>query len=331
MGGISSEHDVSMHSGAGILKQLNRKKFNPFPLIISKSNQWIWPKNREDYVSGHEELVAVCQDPDSKWNCVSFPLFDTFPKADVFFIGLHGEGGEDGKLQSFLELAGQKYTGSKPMGSALAMDKCKSKEIFTAHGIPTAPYEIRLPSQYPFNLTEIIEKLGLPLVAKVSNGGSSLGVEICQDLESVENFCKSWVDKAPAILFEKYIKGPEATCGYLKNYKALIPTEIVPQQDNFFNYEAKYQENRSLEITPARFPEEVLEQLQMLAEKCHQALSLDIYSRSDFIMSENGPLVLEVNNLPGFTPNSLLPKCALGAGLEYPNLLEHIIFESLKS
>jgi D-alanine-D-alanine ligase len=333
MGGTSTEHDISMESGSMILKQLDSKRFRGFPILISTRNQWTWPKNLSESQAGYSkaELKDKLENSGNDWFKAEFPCFPQFPECDIFFIGLHGEGGEDGKLQGFLDLCGMPYTGSGCLGSALAMDKIKSKEIFLKSGVPTPRYRvIDARADLRMEAQNLETEFGLPLVLKHPQGGSSLAMAIPQAPEELEPNLKDLSRDTDFILVEEYIRGREGTCGYIENFMPLSTTEIIPMQDGFFNYEAKYNSERTQEITPGNFTPKLTKEMQRLAEECHKLLGLSVYSRTDFIIKDEELYVLEVNSLPGFTSASLLPQEAEAAGLNYRDLLTKIIEESLR-
>ncbi len=341
MGGISPEHPVSLVSGTGMLKNLDPEKYIGFPILISKENIWIWPKvdfenleasksdlaNALALVDNAEKASACIQNPPSHWHQVRFPDFKVYPHCDIMLIGLHGIGGEDGRLQGFFELMGQKYTGSGSLGSALAMDKITAKRIYQAAGIPTANYRVLEKNEFDSDLEK---EFGFPIVVKSPQGGSSIGMGIAKNAQELKELLATLGKDADRLLVEQFIQGREGTCGVLAGVKPLAPSEIRPLQDGFFNFEAKYKPGRTEEITPAEFPPEINVEIQKLALRCHQVLQLSVYSRTDFIYSNDQLFVLETNNLPGFTPTSLLPQAAAHAGLSYQALLTQVIEESLK-
>lgn len=336
MGGISPEHPVSLVSGAGMLRNLDPDRYKGFPILVSKDNVWIWPGlsvgSGSDGcfgVDSPEKAAAYLASPPTGWNSARFPGFQVFPRCDIMLIGLHGVGGEDGRLQGFLELAGQPYTGSGSLGSALAMDKITAKRIYQAAGIPTARYRVLNRSEYAGARPELEREFGYPMVVKNPLGGSSIGMGIARSAGEMEALVASLGADSPRLLVEEFIKGREATCGVLAHFPPLAPTEIRPIQDGFFNFEAKYKPGRTEEITPAGFPPDILAEMQSIAARCHDALQLSVYSRTDFIYANDKLFVLETNNLPGFTPTSLLPQAAAHAGLSYGGLLTKVIEESL--
>lgn len=354
MGGISPEHPVSLASGVGILAQLDRERFEGFPVLISRDNVWIWPAGPSRFpeamtVAQAEAWLAA---PPEGWNRAPFTpdVPDArpgdmllFPQADVFFLALHGVGGEDGTLQEFLEEVGQPFTGSGSLGSKTAMNKIRSKELYRAHGIPTAPWIVVSPREEVSAAADRVEnELGLPVVVKHPTGGSSIGVAVAKTRGDLERALADIGRDAPEILVEAFIPGREATCGVLEGFPVpMPPTEIRPRTGSFFSFEEKYAKNGAEEITPAEFPPEVNAEMQRLAAAAQAALGLSVYSRTDFIWIgpstspgtgvQGGMLnALETNNLPGFTPTSILPQQAATVGLSYRDLVTHVIEQSLK-
>lgn len=250
--------------------------------------------------------------------------------ADCVFLGLHGADGEDGKIQATLDLLGVPYTGSGPLGSAMAMDKVTSKKIMAFSGIPTAPWrEYHLDG---CSCEEIISETELPCVVKTVNGGSSIGVYICDSAEQLNEALACCAEIYPHIIIEKKITGREFTVPVLDG-KALSAIEIVPPESGKFDYVAKYQSGSegAREICPADITSDEQELLGSLALRFHNALGLAVYSRTDFILDGNGKAwCLETNTLPGMTPNSLIPKAAALEGLDYAHLCEKIVLLSLK-
>lgn len=364
MGGISPEHPVSLVSGTGMLKNLDPDRYIGFPILISKDNVWCWPDLTPPSLGDSPVLAATSMIlggafgvesaemaesyiamPPKGWLTARFPDFEVFPRCDIMLIGLHGVGGEDGRLQGFFELAGQLYTGSSSLGSALAMDKITSKRIYQAAGIPTGRYRVLAREEYAGAPASLEKEFGYPMVIKSPQGGSSIGMGIARNSAELESLLVSLGADSYRLLVEEFIQGREGTCGVIAQFPPLPPTEIRPIQDGYFNFEAKYKPGRAEEITPAGFPPDVIAEMQSIAARCHEALQLSVYSRTDFIYapergqdgadasagtgsSGKGLFVLETNNLPGFTPTSLLPQAAAHAGLSYSALLTKVIEES---
>ncbi|MEO7424312.1 MAG: D-alanine--D-alanine ligase [Fibrobacteria bacterium] len=351
MGGISPEHPVSLVSGTGMLRNLDPHRYRGFPILISKDNVWSWPDQSGSGalpaagphgtygVDSAETASAIMASPPAGWLSARFPDFRVFPRCDLMLIGLHGVGGEDGRLQGFFELAGQAYTGSSSLGSALAMDKITAKRIYQSAGIPTARYRVLSRDDFgeagkaAATRAALEKEFGYPIVIKNPLGGSSIGIGIARSAPDLDAILAKLGAESGRLLAEEFIQGREGTCGVLDHFAALAPTEIRPIQDSFFNFEAKYKPGRTEEITPAGFPADIIAQMQAIAARCHDALQLAVYSRTDFIYAPDadGPgrlFVLETNNLPGFTPTSLLPQAAAYAGLSYAGLLTKVIEES---
>ena len=250
--------------------------------------------------------------------------------ADCVFLGLHGEDGEDGKIQATLDLLGIPYTGSGPLGSAMAMEKTTGKIIMEHAGVPTPPW-----AEYTYSEADIpavMKKISLPCAVKVTTGGSSIGVALPETEEELEKALHDMLKYGNHILVERKISGREFTVPVLDG-KALNPIEIIPPEGTSFDYVAKYQSGSegAREICPADITDGERELLQSLALKFHNALGLKVYSRTDFILDREGKAwCLEVNTLPGMTPNSLIPRAAKLEGLDYAHLCEKIIELSLE-
>ena len=301
MGGSSSEREVSLSSGKAVIKNLNPDKY----VVSSYDPNTDLPR-----------LAAEAKD------------------LDVALIMIHGRGGEDGTLQGMLDLLGLPYQGSGVLGSALAMDKTIAKELYRAAGMPVAD-DVIVRKNEPDPVGHILEVLGLPVVVKPDCGGSSCGVSIVQEPDGLQKALEQAFALDESVLIEKYLKGRELTCGVLGNQElqALPLVEIIPNQDKyqFFNYEAKYQPGATNEICPARVDEQITAQVQALACQAHRVLRLKGYSRTDFILTEQGLNVLETNTIPGMTETSLLPQEAAAAGLEFPALLDRLIELALEA
>ena len=251
--------------------------------------------------------------------------------ADCVFLGLHGRDGEDGKIQALLELIGVPYTGSGPLASAIAMDKDMAKRILKAAGVRTPVWQVHSIPAAPEAMLHLAENLPVPCVVKIYDGGSSLGVKFptCHDemLEALQEIARY----GSRVLVEEKISGREMTVPVLDG-RALSPIEVIPP-DGEFDYVAKYQsgEKGAREICPADLTEEEEKNLRTAAEQVHAVLGLRVCSRSDFILDSKGRAwFLEVNTLPGMTPNSLIPKAAAVEGMSYDELIEKIVLLSLR-
>lgn len=249
--------------------------------------------------------------------------------ADCVFLGLHGADGEDGKIQAALELLGIPYTGSGPLSSGMAMDKIVAKRIMDSCGVLTPEWrEICYTRE---DIPALLDTLPLPCAVKIVGGGSSIGVELPETREELKAALENILRYGNRVVVEKKIRGRELTVPVLGG-KYLSAIEIVPPEGGSFDYVAKYQsgDEGAREICPARITPEEHRLIGEAALKLHRTLGLSVYSRTDFILAEDGKAYcLEVNTLPGMTPNSLLPKAARVEGLSYEQLCERIVELSL--
>ena len=249
--------------------------------------------------------------------------------ADCVFLGLHGADGEDGKIQAALELLGVPYTGSGPLASGMAMDKAVAKRIVESAGVRTPAWQELTFSEA--DIPALTESLPVPCAVKVVGGGSSIGVTLPDTRGELGAALHEVLRYGSRVIVEEKIRGRELTVPVFDG-RALSPIEIVPPEGGSFDYVAKYQSGAegAREICPAPITPEERALLSEAALRAHQALGLSVYSRSDFILDGEGRAWwLEVNTLPGMTPNSLIPKAAKLAGLSYPELCEQIVKLSL--
>lgn len=245
--------------------------------------------------------------------------------ADIVFIGLHGEDGEDGRVQAMLDLLGVPYTGSGYLSSALAMDKAEAKRMMESAGIPTPAW--RLLEYGEAETEDLARTLPMPCVVKATTGGSSLGVFLPEDRTALKEALTAVRRFSGRVMWEERISGRELTVSVLGD-RALPPIEILPAEKDF-DYAAKYQAGGARELCPAPVTENEARLVQDLALRVHRCLGLEIYSRADFILDREGRAwCLEVNSLPGMTPGSLIPKAAKAVGIDYSALCEEIVERS---
>jgi len=319
-GGISGERDVSLASGAQVLAHL-----------------------REDRMKDKYLAVDIFIDKDGVWHVNGIPstLAKISHKVDVIINALHGDYGEDGKIQQEFEQFGIPYTGSGPLSSAIGYNKLLTKQEFEKLGIKT-PRHILFPvyqkdfdgpkDKYVFTKArEVWERLPPPWIAKPLTGGSSMGVHVCKTFQSLVDALEEGVRENVSVIVEEFINGKEATVGVIDDFRgqkvyALPPIEIrVPKTSDFFDSEVKYN-GKSQEICPGNFTDEEKRELERLASLIHTGLDLSHYSRSDFIIHpKKGIYALEVNTLPGLTGESLMPKALKAVGSSLPEFIEHLI------
>lgn len=336
-GGTSTERDVSISSGTLICKALEKKGHNAVLIDVylgidnyNKDTVFTLGEQGLKIKVGVGEVVPdVSQIKKMRENPEVFfgpNVLDICKIADVTFIALHGENGENGKIQATFDLLGIKYTGTGYSGSMLGMSKDLTRKILMASGVNMAK-GITLYKEDSYETVK--DKLFVPAVVKPASGGSSVGVVIVNN----ENELKDAIDTAKqyddVVVVEEYIKGREFSIGVIDG-TALPIIEIIPKE-GFYDYKNKYQAGLTEEICPANLDEDTTKLMQGLAEKAYKTLDLEVYSRIDFMLSEsNIPYCLEANTLPGMTPTSLLPQEASKIGLEYEDLCEKIIQLSLK-
>lgn len=339
-GGLSTERDVSLSSGAGICRTLRERGHEAFLLDVYMG--FPYDKDRLEEVfslpnAGLEiadgikttepDLAKVKASREDQSDCFLGPnVVEICRLADVVFMALHGDVGENGKLQATFDILGIKYTGPNYLGSALAMDKGIAKQIFKAAGVPTPLGTALKKERKETSLAEL--GLSLPVVIKPCSGGSSIGVYIVDTEEAYREAIEKSFTYEDEVVIEPYIRGREFAVGIIDG-KALPVIEIIPKT-GFFDYANKYQAGCTQEICPAPIPEEVADRMQRATELAFKALKLDVYSRADFLLNDKGEIFcLEVNTLPGMTATSLLPQEAKAAGIEYGELCELIIEKSL--
>lgn len=334
-GGISTERDVSLSSGAGIYKALKEKGHQVILIdvflgyagdvsedVFALDKDWALDmKGVSEERTDIAEILAMR--PDYKKNFFGPGVIALCQQADVVFMALHGAEGENGKIQACFDLMGIRYTGTNHISSAIAMDKAISKELFRQNGIPT-PSGIHLkkgetdPKTVPF-----------PLVVKCCNGGSSVGTYIVEKEEDYEAAKAESFRYDEEIIIEQYIKGREFSVGVVDG-KALPIIEIAPIS-GFYDYKNKYQAGSTVETCPADLCEELTVQMKEYAEEVFKALRLKNYARMDFMLAADGKMYcLEANTLPGMTPTSLLPQEAQAVGISYGELCEWLIEISLR-
>ena len=335
-GGLSSERDVSIITGKKVARALrnNGHKVCLLDVYMGYDGDSIDNIFEIDY-DFTKDINAIGENaPDietvrkSRKNQAEGCFFgknviEICRKADIVFMALHGDVGENGKLQAAFDVLGIKYTGSGYIGSALAMNKALSKKMFIGSGIPTPNGSLFRTEEESLKWNE------LPCVVKPCSGGSSVGVSIPKNRDEFKKAVKEAFALEDEILVESYVKGRELSIGVLAG-KALPIIEICPKE-GFYDYKNKYQAGLTDDICPALLPDDVTRALQAMAERASEALMLEAYARIDFILdSENNMYCLEANTLPGMTPTSLLPQEALAVGISYDELVEILVNESMK-
>ena len=310
-GGPSVEYDVSVQTGAGVLSSLRSSGYAVTDIVVTRKGQWL--------------VNGFIKDPEKALLGV-----------DVVFIALHGAYGEDGTVQRLLDRLAIPYTGSTSYASAIAMNKEITKGYLKDTAIKTPKYMrvsregVKDPMQTAMSIGELF---GPKYVLKPTSGGSSIGVRIVQNAHELGVVLGELLEEHDDLLIEEYISGREATVGILENYRDqqlyhLPSVEIIPPESSgYFDAEVKYN-GETQEICPGRFKDTEKQEMAAIAQEVHQLLGLRHYSRSDFIVAEDGIYFLEVNTLPGLTSESLFPKSIDAVGGNYNELVKHLITQA---
>ena len=337
-GGMSTEHDVSITSGTSVIKNLDKDKYEIYPIYIDKEGKWYeYSKNIDEI-----DILQVGEEIEEKI-LIANPI-EYLQECDVIFPVLHGLYGEDGTIQGMLELLKIPYIGCKVLGSSICMDKAYAKIIFDKAGINQAKYMYVKKEKENFvyidkqfdeklcNLEEIAEitekELEYPVFVKPSNSGSSVGIKKAHNKEELIEAIKYAGNFDSKILIEQNIEGREVECAVLGNddVKASCVGEILPAED-FYTFDAKYKNAESRVVIPAEIPENISEEIRKTAIKAYKTADCKGLSRVDFFIENNTNKVIinEINTLPGFTQISMYPKLWESMGLSYKKLLDKLV------
>ncbi|MGA9213346.1 D-alanine--D-alanine ligase [Kaistella sp.] len=318
MGGYSDEYKVSLKSGQLIYDSLNRDLYNVYKVIILK-DEWYFLDNREQKVPINKADFSVNLDSG----------FDV--RFDVCFNIIHGKPGENGELQAYWDTIGQKYTGCGFYQSALTFNKKDTLAVLSKYGIPSAK-SVYLRKGEEIYEEQIIKELGLPLFVKPNQSGSSLGISKVKEQSELKKALAFAFAEDDEILIESFLNGMEVSVGVVDfNGETIVLgiTEIVPHKE-FFDYEAKY-EGASEEITPARIDDETRKRVEEISKRAYDSLGMSGFSRSEFIIMNDIPYMLEMNTNPGFSPASILPQQAKIYGISIKDLCGNEVEKALKS
>lgn len=329
-GGVSTEREISIVSGTKVCKALRAKGHRAILLDVyfgleGADTDRAFAEEYDiaaaaAYIRGFDSQAAAAVLDGREF--FGPQVLALCKAADVVFMALHGENGENGKVQAAFDLFGVRYTGSGYLGSALAMDKGLSKQIFRENGIPT-PESVLVRRDEP-RKTAGEYGMDFPCVVKTCCGGSSVGVYITEDEEAFADALEEAFTYEPQVVLEAYIKGREFSVGVVDG-KPYPIIEIAPLQ-GFYDYKNKYEPGSTVETCPACLSEEQTEKMQGYAVRAYEALRLESYGRVDFLMDEDGEMFcLEANTLPGMTPTSLLPQEAAAMGMDFAELCETLL------
>ena len=322
LGGTSSERDVSLASGIRVAEALRSRGHEV--TAVDPARGPVSADEQRALASG-SVVQSVPPPPDALKQLAreALPrLVSTLPRrgdTDVVFIGLHGGSGEDGTIQSLLDLTGVPYTGSGHLPSALAMDKEVTKQLFRQGGVSTADWLMA-----PATIDEVRAALGFPVIVKPSKQGSTVGLSIVKDPAELQPAIDEAFRHDDEVMIEQFIAGREFTVGILGDI-ALPVGEIIPKHE-IYDYECKYTPGMAEEKFPAELTEQQSARVQEQARRAFRALKLGGCARIDFRMSVDGTFYcLEANTLPGMTQTSLIPQAAAAAGIPFPELCDRIV------
>lgn len=348
-GGRSGEHEVSLASANAVIANLNPAKYEVVPIGITKGGQWLLGAEPAQLLAAGQalddqqtatesqqttSLVTITGDPTVK-RLIPLQASEQLKgngEIDVIFPVLHGTYGEDGTLQGLLEMANLPYVGNGVLGAALGMDKEKMKMVFETAGLPNVKYLVYRRNQWERDHAPILDaveqQLGYPVFVKPVNMGSSVGINKAHDREELTHAINVAAEFDRRVIIEQNINCREIECAVLGNDEpiASLVGEIVASNE-FYDYKAKYVDNKSHIEIPAHISPEATEKIRRYAIQAFQALDLNGLSRIDFFIDRDTDQIYinEVNTLPGFTPVSMYPKLWEASGIPYSELLDRLI------
>ncbi|MXG88084.1 D-alanine--D-alanine ligase family protein [Nocardioides flavescens] len=348
-GGRSGEHAISAATAAGVLRAIDREKYDVTPVGVTRDGRWVVASDdptvwelRADRLpevtapAGSEIVLSTSGEGPQLQVLEAGAVPEVLSQVDVVFPVLHGPFGEDGTVQGLLELADVRYVGSGVLASAVGMDKHYMKLVFAAHGLPVGPYVVVTPRDWVTRRDDVltrVKELRLPLFVKPARAGSSLGVTRVDDLADLEDAVEAARVHDPKVIVEEGVDGREVECAVLGSRgdaapRASVVGEIVVQDTGeFYDFEAKYIEADTARLDiPADLPDAVSEQVRALAVAAFEAVGAEGIARVDVFVTPEGRIVVnEINTMPGFTPISMYPKLWEASGISYPDLIDELV------
>ncbi len=333
-GGQSAEHDVSCTTATHVLAAANPDRYDIVPIGISRDGQWAIADDAAAILADGTRTLPPQLSPTGTPTELMPAFTAPFPGQQLVVLPLlHGPLGEDGTVQGMLELANVPYVGAGVLGSSLTMDKAKAKELLDAAGIPQTrwlafnEYDWDKSTE-PDRLNEIADKLGFPCFVKPANMGSSVGVSKVDDISELAEAIKLALRYDEWIVVEEGVDAREVELAVLGNHdlRVSVAGEILPA-DDFYSYEDKYLDGLSSNAIPAELPAGAEAEMQALAKQAYKLLRVEGMARADFLYEEGGrgPLLNELNTIPGFTPISMYPKLWEASGLNYSDLIDELV------
>ncbi|MEZ0536990.1 D-alanine--D-alanine ligase family protein [Caldicellulosiruptoraceae bacterium PP1] len=335
-GGVSTEHEVSIISAKSVIENLDKEKYEIIPVGITKEGKWLLYTGKiEDLNDKWFNMGVECIITPDKTKKALLKIKDsdiTYIDIDCVFPVLHGVNGEDGTIQGLLELAGVPYVGCGVLSSAVCMDKAFTKKLALIEGIPQGHFMVLNSFEYEKEqelwIRRIESEFSYPCFIKPSNGGSSVGITKAHNrIELIEGIAMAFMYDTK-IVIEEFIDCREVECSVLGLNDPIASTigEIIPSRE-FYDYEAKYIDNNSILVIPAKVSEHIVDEIQKLAVKLFKMLDCSGMARVDFFIEKNTEKIYfnEINTIPGFTSISMYPKLWENVGLSYSELLDRLI------
>ncbi|MBO7572018.1 MAG: D-alanine--D-alanine ligase [Bacteroidales bacterium] len=315
-GGYTSERQISLNSGNQIYQNLDRNLYNPYLVDVRKEGFFCM-------LDGKEYKVDL--------NSFSVDIEGVPTKFDYAYLALHGSPGEDGKVQALLDILGIPYSACDAYSSMVTLNKISAKKLLIDEGIAMAKMAI-IRGENPFDVDEIVEKVGLPCFVKPATAGSSFGVTKVYEKEKFIDAINLARTEDTTIIVEEFIKGVEVSCGILKtpDYEQVFPITEISTKNDYFDTEAKYTPGLTNEITPARISEEETRLVQEATSRIYDIIGCSGIVRIDFIIKEGTPYFIEVNSIPGMSAESIVPKQVRTMGLNMTDILTKVIESKLK-
>ncbi|MCW2663620.1 MAG: D-alanine--D-alanine ligase [Mycobacterium sp.] len=349
-GGRSNEHAISCVSAGSILRNLDPQRFEVVAIGITPQGSWVLTDGNPDALaitnrqlpqvtaeSGTE--LALPADPRRGGELISLSpgAGDVLTSVDVVFPVLHGPYGEDGTLQGLLELAGVPYVGAGVLASAAGMDKEFTKKLLVAEGLPVGPHAVLRPTRAVLSL-EDCERLGLPVFVKPARGGSSIGVSRVSSWEQLPAAVANARRHDPKVIVEAAISGRELECGVLEMPDGTVEASTLGEirvagvrgrEDSFYDFATKYLDDAAELDVPAKVDDDIAYAVRQLAIRAFRAIDCQGLARVDFFLTEDGPIINEINTMPGFTTISMYPRMWAASGVDYPTLLATMVQTAL--
>lgn len=311
MGGYSSEYQISITSGNVVFQNLDREKYQPYRVVISSESWFYLDENNLEHLIDKNDFSVKLENEKIKF--------------DVVFNAIHGTPGEDGLMQAYFQLLKIPQTSCNYYQAALTFNKRDLLSVLKPYGIKSAK-SYYLNQGEPIRIDHIIEEIGLPCFVKPNRSGSSFGISKVKEKNALLPAIEKAFKEDHEILIEAFLDGTEISVGVItyQNRTLVLPMTEIVSENEFFDYEAKYL-GKSQEITPARIDESTRQKVMLMAQKAYETLQMKGFSRSEFILVNNEPFMLEMNTVPGLTTESLLPQQAKAAGIELSELFESAI------